>query len=482
MELELTLGPDDCARLPRLPLLSPMRSGRTRSRRVRIVWHDSPDRSIASQGLALAEQRPVWRLERLDGQLPGEPPGEVATGRNAAALDHPLPDPLVPLAAFEGRSRHQTLATGQGSVNMTLVNGAVRTIAGEHRTGRLRLEGQAQAVQALANQLADALSIKVAATSLAADALATATGVAPAEREGPPELPPGLSVAEAFAHVVGHLSGVILHFAPAAAGGEIGPEPVHQMRVAVRRLRSAIKVFGRALRCQSVEAVDAGLKALAAKLAPTRDWDVFVTETAVAVTEAFPDEKRLQRLISAAERRRRACHDQLRAFLTGSDFRRLEIALACLAGSHEWHAELSEAEQAELLVPLDAFAARVLHRRLKRLVQVDDDIVGLDAATLHTIRLRAKRLRYAAEIFALLYPAKPASRYLRRLSRLQDRLGKLNDSAVAAQLLAQLTGKSGSHNFATGLVLGFIGAHSIRARRRIERAWQRFSRTPTFWE
>ena len=64
MELELALDPDDAARLSRLPLLAPLRSGRAQSRTVRIVWHDSPDRALAERGLALAEQRPLWRLER----------------------------------------------------------------------------------------------------------------------------------------------------------------------------------------------------------------------------------------------------------------------------------------------------------------------------------------------------------------------------------------------------------------------------------
>ncbi len=89
-----------------------------------------------------------------------------------------------------------------------------------------------------------------------------------------------------------------------------------------------------------------------------------------------------------------------------SEFRRLGIELACLAGGQDWQATLDEAERAELAAPLEEFAARVLDRRLKRLVQADGDIAELEPAALHAIRLRAKRLRYAAEIFAPLYPGK----------------------------------------------------------------------------
>ena len=355
MELELGLDPDDASRLTRLALLAPLKSGRAHSRVARIIWHDSPDRALAQQGLALAEQRPLWRLERLvpDARswAPGAPAPVLATGRTATALGEKLPEPLMPIAAFDGRAGSISLVTEQGPVAMTVLSGAVRAVAAEHRLSRVRLEGAPEAVQPLAVALAGEVRLTVPRASLAAEAFAVASGKPPEPRhEGAPDLPPGLSVAEAFAHVVGHLSDVLMHFAPAAASGREGPEPVHQMRVAVRRLRSAIKVFRRAVQSPAVDAVDVGLKALAAKLAPTRDWDVFVTETATSVTAGFPDEPRLKRLLAAVERRRRACHNDLRDFLASVEFRRLGIELACLAAGQDWPAIIDDAGQAELIV------------------------------------------------------------------------------------------------------------------------------------
>jgi triphosphatase len=487
MDLELGLDPEAAARLSRLPLLTPLRSGKPRSRTVRIIWHDSADHALAADGLVLAEQRPLWRLERLTPDdatwLPGAPPPVVASARSLDELGRPLPQPLVPVAAFEGRARSIDLACEQGPVVMTLLAGAIRAVAGEHRVTRLHLEGAVQPVQALAVALAGQLELSVPRTCLAAEALAIVTGIPPAPRQhGAPTLPSGCTVAAAFAHTVGHLTDVILHFAPAAAGGRDGPEPVHQMRVAVRRLRSAIKVFRRGVQSTEVDAADAGLKALAARLGPTRDWDVFVTETFAAVAEAFPHEKHLQRLLAAAERRRRASHGELRAFLTSFEFHRLGIELACLAGGTEWQATLGEAEQAELALSLNDFAARVLDRRLKRLVQVESTLAELEPSALHAIRLSAKRLRYAAEIFAPLYSGKSTSRYLRRLGDLQDRLGALNDVSVASTLLAELARSGGGQAFASGLVLGYAGARGGRTRGKIDAVWQKFRRQTPFWE
>jgi hypothetical protein len=65
---------------------------------------------------------------------------------------------------------------------------------------------------------------------------------------------------------------------------------------------------------------------------------------------------------------------------------------------------------------------------------------------------------------------------------LQDRLGVLNDGAVAQTLLAELGGTSGRSAFAGGLVLGFVGAHGTQARQQIARAWRKFHRSAPFWE
>lgn len=474
MQVELGLEPDDLARLSRLPLLRPLRSGRARGKADRIVWHDGSGAELARHGMVVIEQGRLWRLERLWSRDGAATP--LASGPDPTLLGQSLPEPLLPMAAFEGVRRILPLVHDRGPVAMTVLCGAIRAGAAATPVARVRLEGGAEAVRALAVALAAELRIGAPPASLSAEALALGTGLPLAVPEGVPDLPPDLSVGQAFGWVLSHLCNVLVYHAGRAVLPESGTEPVHQMRVAVRRLRSAIKVFRPAMALAAVDEAGKDLKALAAKLAPARDWDVLVTETCAPVAAAFPDEPRLKLLLAAAEERRRAGHEALNAYLAGNEFRRLGIGLACVAAGLDGVANGEPAEA------LEAFAARKLRKLAKRLLQADNEIAGLEPTVLHAIRLRAKRLRYAAEIFAPVYAAKAARRYLRALARLQDRLGALNDAAVAASLLAELDGDGVGHAFATGLVLGFIGARGRRARERVDKEWRKFEHAAPFWE
>jgi CHAD domain-containing protein len=105
----------------------------------------------------------------------------------------------------------------------------------------------------------------------------------------------------------------------------------------------------------------------------------------------------------------------------------------------------------------------------------------LDIPALHGVRLRAKRARYAAEMFATLYQGKAAHRFIRRLSGLQEHLGVLNDGAVATHLLQELGGPSGRHAYGAGVVAGFMAARAGKIRPRIILAFEKFRRQPAYW-
>lgn len=482
MRMELVVDLDDAARLPRSKLLVRPQTARPRYRPVRIVWHDSPDRQLQTGGLALEERRGLWRLERLTPGnatwLPGQAPPELAQAKLLAELDFPLPDGLIPIASFEGRLAISELTTAAGPVTMELLRGTV----GATPVARLTLDGDDAAVRDLALGLAGEFGLSMPRASLAADAIALGHGETPPPRHLGAPAPSGeTTVPAAFGNAIGHFTDVLQHFAPLAAANGPDTEPVHQMRVATRRARSAIAVFRHGLACPDVLAADRDLKALGAVLGPARDWDVFVTETLPRVVAVFPDDPKLRRLAKAAQNQQDACHTVLRASLLSPGFRQLGIGLAWLCASQSWHATLSVEEQVASAMEPAAFAAHVLQRRWRKVAAAGKSIKTLDVPALHALRLRAKRARYAMEIFLPSDGAKSGPRLIRRLGKLQQHLGTLNDGAVAAGLLDGLGGPRGRHGYAVGLVLGFLAASASSERPRILRAWKKCRRTSRFW-
>jgi CHAD domain-containing protein len=495
MEFELAADADAAAALARLKTLAACREGRQRGQAARTVWLDTPDHALLADGLIVAETRGVRRLELVvpgsGTWLPGQPAPVVAGVLADAVLpEGVLPEGLVPegvvpegatsaVAAFEGRRSVSVHSFAGSRVTLSVDTGSVRTVAAERAVARVGLSGEEQAVRGVALLIAEAVPVAVPIASLAAEAVALATGGAPRpRRRGAPVLPDEVrTVAEALAHILGHLIDVILAQAPLAclADGDV-PDAVHQMRVAVRRARSALSIFRPALVDGALDGVEDGLKALGKQLGPARDWDVFADETVPAIQRAIPGDQRLERLAASVRRRRLAHRAELVRYLGSAAFRRLGIELAWFVAADGWRAPRGETESPSL----EGFAQSVLRHRWKKLLSAGKRIEALDIAGLHAVRLRAKRVRYAAEMFAGLHDGKAAHRFIRRLSDLQQRLGVLNDGAVASHLLEELGG-GGRHAYAAGAVAGVMAARAERIRPRIVKAFERFSRQHAYW-
>lgn len=496
--LHLTLSPSDAARLAHLPDFARVRAGRPRASATRIVWHDAAELPLFAAGLALAECRTAgrthWRLERTVHPLGAapEPVSEAPTlvalaAALAAAGEPPLPEPLLPMVAFEGTTRTFPLSSASGAERLKLVDGTLRAVMREASACRVTIEPNGPGAFALARMLATSLRLDAARESLAGEAMRLARPDAKTPRLDT-TLPPGLAVGDAFARIVAGLAADLLGEAPDAAAG-IRVEPVHRMRVAVRRLRSAISLFQKAVGSPELDLLRAELKELARVLGPARDWDVFLAGTGRAVAEAFADNRSVAHMIAAARRRRDTSYTELATLVHSPNFRWLGLTLAQLATLRPWERaeadpqppdhETEDRRDALLSTELEAYAARALRHRQKRIADVGEDLSELPIADLHALRIQGKRLRYAAEFFAPLFPGRPARRYIRRLSAVQERLGRLNDASVAASLMAEL---GSADRFAAGIVHGFVAAHSEGARIKAERSWRRFVRSEPFWK
>ena len=441
-----------------------------------------PPGSSPRAGLALAEQKAGWQLTRLApggdaAWLPAHAAPLVAEAATQDGLGASLPQGLVPVAAFTGRRRVVALG-GAEAATLTLLEGTLRGVAEDFPAARVTLEGEAACMAGLAAALGECAALSVPRACLAAEAARIAANrPMPPRALGIPEVPRGATADEALGRITAHLADVILHWAALVPSAR-SPEPVHQMRVGVRRLRSALSLFRRAAGDGLPPTLSPALKSLAAALGAARDWDVFVGGIGAAIGSAFAGDRRIESLIAAAARRRADAYAALRVLFAAPAWRRLAMDLALLPTLRPWTA-LGDAEI--LSAPAADYATAMLGRRARHLLAAGPEFSGLSGEALHDLRKQAKRLRYASEFFVPQFAEKRSRKYLRRLADLQEALGTVNDSGVAAALVATLGGGS-DRAFAAGCVQGFLAAGSLEAAAEAAQAWRKLHEAAPFWD
>jgi CHAD domain-containing protein len=479
--IEFVLPPAAVSRLARLPCIQAHRHGRSRSAPVELLWMDTADAALAATGWMLEAPRRGPRLLRCLQPASDMPwhPGQPTDTEAAPPDDEGAP--LAPVAAFTGRRSVLHLASAEGEVALELLSGHLRSLTTDRPVARLCIRGGAPAVLAAARAIAAEVELVPPLASLAEEARALAGNTAARpQRLGPPDTSAAIAAEDAFVQAMGHLLEV-LHQHAARIRHDGGPEAVHQSRVALRRMRSVLRVFRRATDVAALRSLDARLREVVGILGPARDWDVFLAGIGQEVAEAFPDDARVAALLRAAQARREAAYDTAIAMVAAPAWRLLMIDAVGMLVTRPWRDGAEEARAALLDMPAEAFGRAVLDRRWSRLRRAGADFETRTAEELHELRLDGKRLRYAAEVFAPLFDARRARRFLRRLARLQDGLGIANDAAVARGLARSLTGGGAGRGWAVGVVEGWCEARVVEHRGDALRAWRGLGGKDRFW-
>ena len=488
LSLEFVLPVTEAARLLRFPILAALRQGRIGTSMEELHWLDTPSGALAASGRLLeAPKRGPRRLIALAPKTeapwhPGQMLPPLALLAPNEMLKGVADEALTTLAAFSGKRRSQRLLIGDAVVVLNLFQGQLRSVAAEHDVARVILSGPAPAVLDLSRRLTTALPLLPPSQSLGAEALGLAKGqVPPPRRRGAPDTAEANSAEACFTLAIGHLLEVALHYAPIARAG-LDIEGVHQLRVALRRLRSVLKVFRPITGCKQGRALDGALKEILGLLGPARDWDVFLAGVGANMAALLPEDKNLKSLLRAAEAKQQAAYGALAEALDGPGWRGAVICGLSFLLERPWRAG-ADAERLGLLDrPPQDFGAHVLEKRWRKLCDDGAEIETMPAEALHELRLDAKRLRYAAEVFAPVYPQKAARRFQRRLATLQEELGRSNDAAVAQGLVQGLAGdRNEGRVWAIGLVEGWCLARSVMDRDDVLAAWKKLSDKESFW-
>lgn len=281
----------------------------------------------------------------------------------------------------------------------------------------------------------------------------------------------GMTVEQAFAAIVRDSFAHLLHHAAGVRGGD-APESVHQMRVGLRRLRLALRLFGRWIAVPPN--LLAELRWLRVRLGAARDADVLAGGTLAALAATCPPEDGLAALQEAAAVHAQGMRQLAASAVKSARCARLMRDLSAWLQAAPWQAVPDDALQRTLRQPIGPRAARMLHRRHARLVEIGERLHPDQSEERHRLRIAAKKLRYATEFFQAVRPSGHTRRFLRRLAALLDVLGGLNDAVVADLLLRDLALREPALAGSTAFARGYLCAATAQDLPALVRHWRRF--------
>jgi len=457
--------------------------------RLQARYFDTPDRDLARAGMALRLRREGRRWVQT---LKTAAPGELGRSEYSVSLRDPALDlaalAQTPAAGVLGLTGRETDAEKAGALELRYetsirrlhrrqrVRGGTvelafdqgRMVAGDAARPVCELEielvsGSPKALFDVARRWQRRFGLCVDPRSKAerGDALARGESIPAPTKAWSPELPKGIGVADALDACVRACSEQVQRNAAAIASGEGGDEHVHQLRVGIRRLRTAWRFFDGWAPPVSPDLSD-GARELFARLGADRDIAVIATEIEPRIRAAGMPGPLV-----------------MRTHVAGS----ASVAAEIVAGERAQAWLLALVESVECASPpseqpaMRPLASRRLQRWHQRLVAADS-LEGLDEPARHALRKRAKRLRYATEFCASLCDRKRLSRYMKRLATLQQALGDLVDLYMARDRYLALPETGDAGWFARGWIAGRLAA----AEQACERALEGLRQAPTPWK
>lgn len=410
------------------------------------TYFDTPEQDLRSAGISLRVRRtgdrhvqtikaggatgvgifarPEWEQ---DVAGPGPDLGESSPLRQM--VDEGVLSRIGPAFSVAVRRRSWRIDSAGAVMELVLDEGMVS--ADEHQAPIAEIEaelqhGEAAALFSLARTLGGELPVRLGVLTKAERGHRLAEGrlYTPVKAERVP-IGARSDVADAFAAIAAsclrqfRLNEDILRSNP-------DPDALHQARVALRRLRSALSIFKRVVADNRSGHIAAELRHLARSLGAARDLDVLIETLGSHVNESV-----------------RAAHAEAYAAalatMEAQRTRDLMIDLMAWIAAGDWR--VRPADRAAINQPAQHFASATLRKLRRRLKKRGSHLAELDDEERHQVRILTKKLRYATDFFGPLFPGEKARRrhkaFSKKLTALQEHLGKLNDLATAPPLLAR---------------------------------------------
>jgi CHAD domain-containing protein len=249
---------------------------------------------------------------------------------------------------------------------------------------------------------------------------------------------------------------------PGARLGE-EPEAVHKFRVAIRRLRSVLRSARPMVDRVWSDRLRAELDWLAQGLGRVRDLDVLLHELEREVADLPDDREAGELLLTKLRSKRAAAHHELVETLSSDRYATLLARVEQAAAEPRWIGDE---------VPVEQLA----RKDFKRFDRAASKLGSTPSSeSLHDVRIRAKRARYAAEVAEPLV-GKPARRFVSRAKTFQDVAGEHQDAVVAERTLRGLVRAEPQLTFVAGRLVERQRERSAEARRETQKALEKLRR------
>jgi inorganic triphosphatase YgiF len=376
-------------------------------------------------------------------------------------------------------------------IEAAIDEGEIRTSKGDavEPISEIELElknGDPRVIFDAALQLLEAAPIRIETRSKAERGyrLLGTDGLMPqAVRVGPVALDPAMSVEAALERIGRRCLTHLLSNEHAALAGE--PEGIHQMRVAVRRLRSALLALKRPLQEKHYRWASQELRLIGHVLAPVRNLDIFATSLLPPVTQALPAGLDFERLIDATERRRRAALHQAKQAIMSEKYTESMLRLLRWFVARGWRDQQISEPAVVLLAPIVDVAPDLIERHHRKARKRSKRFEELTATQRHKLRIALKHLHYIVEFLRSLFDKDRVRTFVNCLKVLQDDLGYANDVRVAHDLVDQVSEATDQDaraiNRAGGIVLGWHERVLADRNPKIRKHVRRFRRLDPFW-
>jgi inorganic triphosphatase YgiF len=507
IELKLELAPADLTALKKIPLLRSVKPVPKGSTQVS-VYFDTNKQTLRKKGLMLRVRRDGRRFTQTikttgnsgnfernewEAQIAGNEPDFDQADRTALGpvLTKKLRRGLKPVFETQVRRTVYPLVDNGHAIALTVDQGTID--AGKRSLPLCEIElelerGNAADLFEVAHKLTQALPARLVVRSKSERGYEILDG----EQEMPVkatsiDLHVGGSAREAFKTIGFACLSQVINNEPALIRGD--PEGVHQMRVGLRRLRAAMSLFAALLRDRETAAIKDELKWLAGELGPARELEVLVNRVVAPMKRHRRRWRGMPSLSQEFAERRDAAVARAQEAVQAARFRALTLDLAMWLEAGMWTNPQDDLVRSRGDLPIEFFASEQLARRWRKVRKKGRLLAQLDARGRHKLRIQTKKLRYAAEFFALLFTTKRAPKrrkqFLPALERLQDGLGDLNDIAVHEKRIAAMGVRRRPSNpsrvFAAGLLTGREEARKETTMNAAIDAYADLAKVKPFW-